>query len=112
MTATPTEASAPLPATVEELIRYRLSAALGGGRGALETALPTAVFVSWWLIAHDLGAGAVIAAIVVAVILAGIRVAQRQSLQHVLGAVFATALAAWFAMRSGKGRDAFLLASS
>ena len=107
MTATPTEASAPLPATVEELIRYRLSAALGGGRGALETALPTAVFVSWWLIAHDLK-GAVIAAIVVAVILAGIRVAQRQSLQHVLGAVFATALAAWFAMRSGKAEDAFL----
>ena len=64
MTATPTEASAPLPATVEELIRHRLSAALGGGRGALETALPTAVFVSWWLIAHDLK-GAVIAAIVV-----------------------------------------------
>ena len=82
MTSTPTDASAPLPATVEELIRYRLSAALGGGRGALETALPTAVFVSWWLIAHDLK-GAVIAAIVVAVILAGIRVAQRQSLEQV-----------------------------
>ena len=43
-----------------------------------------------------------------AVVLAVARLVQRSSLQHVLGAVFATALAAFFAMRSGKAEDAFL----
>ena len=41
-------------------------------------------------------------------ILAGLRLAQRQSLQYVLSAVFATAIAAFFALRSGKAEDAFL----
>lgn len=93
--------------TVEEVIRHRLSVALGGWRGALETALPTAVFVAAWLWLGDIRT-AVIAAVVVAVVLAGLRVAQRSSLQHVVGAVFATAIAAFFALRSGKAEDAFL----
>ena len=93
--------------TVEELIRHRLSAALGGWRGSLETALPTIAFVAVWSWRRDL-ATAVWSAVAVAVVLAVVRVAQRSSLQHVLGAVFATAIAAFFAMRSGRAEDAFL----
>jgi hypothetical protein len=37
-----------------------------------------------------------------------VRLAQKQSLQHVLGAVFATAIAAFFAVRSGRAEAAFL----
>jgi hypothetical protein len=98
------EADAP---TVEELIKHRLSVALGGWRGSVETALPTVAFVVLWVWRHDLRS-AVTAAVVVAVILAAARIAQRSSLQHVGGAVFATALAAFFAMRSGRAQDAFL----
>lgn len=100
-------ASGPTAATVEALIRQRLSTALGGWRGSVETALPTIVFVALYSWRRDvpLAAGA---ALVVALVLAGVRVAQRSSLQHVLGAVFATAIAAFFAVRSGRAEDAFL----
>jgi hypothetical protein len=93
--------------TVEELIRHRLSAALGGWRGSVETALPTVAFVVIWSWRQDLRQ-AVWTAVAVAVVLAVIRLVQRSSLQHVLGAVFATGIAAFFAMRSGKAEDAFL----
>jgi hypothetical protein len=93
--------------TVEELIRHRLSAALGGWRGSVETALPTVAFVVVWSWRQDLRQ-AVWTAVAVAVVLAVIRLVQRSSLQHVLGAVLATGIAAFFAMRSGKAEDAFL----
>jgi Protein of unknown function (DUF3159) len=93
--------------TVEELIRHRLSAALGGWRGSLETALPTIAFVGVWSWRQDLRQ-AVWTAVAVAVVLALVRLVQRSSLQHVFGAVLATGLAAFFAMRSGKAEDAFL----
>lgn len=93
--------------TVEELIRHRLSTALGGWRGSIETALPTVAFIAVWSWRQELRL-AVWCAVGVAVVLAVLRLVQRSSLQHVLGAVFATALAAFFAMRSGKAEDAFL----
>ncbi|MFQ6170618.1 DUF3159 domain-containing protein [Oryzobacter sp. R7] len=97
----------PTAETVEALIRHRLSTALGGWRGSVETALPTIAFVALYTWRRDvpLAAGA---AVVIALVLAGIRVAQRSSVQHVLGAVFATAIAAFFAVRSGRAEDAFL----
>lgn len=93
--------------TVEQLIRHRLSTALGGWRGSIETALPTIAFIAVWSARQDLRQ-AVWSAVAVAVVLAVVRLVQRSSLQHVLGAVFATAIAAFFAMRSGKAEDAFL----
>jgi len=95
------------PETVEALIRHRLSAALGGWRGSIETALPTAVFVIFWTWKQDVKVAAG-AALAVAVVLAVIRVVQKSSLSHVAGAVFATAIAAFFAVRSGRAEAAFL----
>jgi len=101
--------------TVEQLIRHRLSAALGGWRGSLETALPTIAFIGVWSWRQDLYTEsgpalrqAIWAAVAIAVLLAVVRLVQRSSLQHVFGAVIATGLAAFFAMRSGKAEDAFL----
>lgn len=93
--------------TVEALIRHRLSTALGGWRGSVETALPTIVFVALWTWRQDvtLAAGA---ALGVALVLAALRLAQRSSLTHVAGAVFATAIAAFFAVRSGRAEAVFL----
>ena len=42
------------PQTVEALIRHRLSTALGGWRGSIETALPTVVFVALWTWRQDI----------------------------------------------------------
>lgn len=94
-------------ATVEHLIRARLSDAVGGWRGSLETALPVVAFVGVWTARQDLRE-AVIAAGVVVALVALLRLLQRSTLRHVLTAAIATGIAAWFAMRSGRAQDAFL----
>lgn len=93
--------------TVEQVIRHRLSTALGGWRGSLEAAAPMVAFVVVWTWQKDVMT-AVAAAGVLTVVLAVVAVIQKQSLQFILSAVFATAIAAFFALRSGKAQDAFL----
>jgi hypothetical protein len=107
-------AAAPAPSgdartveTVEELIRARLSAALGGIRGSVETALPTAAFVAAWVWQHDVRTAVAASAVVVLVLLVS-RLVARQTPRYVLSAVAATAVAAFFALRSGRAEDAFL----
>ncbi len=40
--------------TVEQLVRGQLAKALGGRRGIIESAVPTALFTISWIISHDL----------------------------------------------------------
>jgi len=104
MTGSPAEATAH---TVESLIRERLSSALGGARGSFETALPTVAFVGAWVWRHDVRSAVIASAVVVAILLV-VRLAMRQTPRYVLSAVFATAVAAFFALRSGRAEAAFL----
>ncbi len=104
VTASPTGATAH---TVESLIRERLSSALGGVRGSFEAALPTVAFVSAWIWRHDVKI-AVTASAAIVLILLLVRLATRQTPRYVLSAVFATAVAAFFALRSGRAEAAFL----
>ena len=102
----------PLPAevrahTVESLIRERLSSAVGGWRGSFEAALPTAAFVGAWVWSKNVKV-AVIASATILLGLLIVRLATRQTPRYVLSAVVATAIAAFFALRSGKAEDAFL----
>lgn len=106
VTASPPPAGAEAH-TVESLIRQRLSSALGGARGSFETALPTIAFVVAWTWQHDVKV-AVVASAVIVVILLVVRLATRQTPRYVLSAVAATALIAFFALRSGRAEDAFL----
>jgi hypothetical protein len=73
----------------------------------LETALPTVAFVVAWTWQRDVKV-AVIAAGAIVVVLLVVRLATRQTPRYVLSAVFATAIAAFFALRSGRAEDAFL----
>ena len=93
--------------TVESLVRERLSAALGGARGSFEAALPTVAFVVAWTWRHDVKT-AVIASAVIVLVLLMVRLATRQTPRYVLSAIFATAVAAFFALRSGRPEAAFL----
>jgi hypothetical protein len=93
--------------TVESLIRERLSSALGGARGSLETALPTVAFVVAWVWLHDVKI-AVGASVVVVMVLLAVRLVVRQTPRYVLSAVLATGFAAFFALRTGKAEAAFL----
>ncbi len=93
--------------TVEQVIRRRISDVLGGWYGSLETALPTVAFVVLWLLRDEVRP-ALFAAGGVAIILLGIRLSIGGSVRFVLTSIFATAIAAFFALRSGNAEDAFL----
>jgi hypothetical protein len=93
--------------TVEQVVRHRLAEGVGGLRGSAEAAAPTVVFVTVWAWRHDLRAALAAAAVPVVVALL-LRLAQRQSLRYALSSLAALAVAAFFALRSGKAEDAFL----
>jgi hypothetical protein len=103
-----TEAAAPVDfATVEEVVRHRLSVALGGRRGMVEGAVPTLGFTVTYLIGHNLRLGLAVG-IGLAVALLVVRLVQRQSVQFVVNSLVGIAIAAVFASRTGKAEDVFL----
>lgn len=93
--------------TVEELLRARLSAAIGGWRGALESALPTIAFVVVWTVTQEVRP-AVLAAAAALVVLGALRLLRHETLRFLLYAAVGVAIAAFFALRSGRAEDAFL----
>ena len=101
------QATTPAYATVEELVRAQLGAALGGRRGIVEGAVPTIGFTATWITTHDLGIALGVGA-GMAVLLLVVRIAQRQPVQFVLNSLVGIGVAALFAMRSGEAQDAFL----
>ena len=94
-------------ATVEAAVRAQLTKALGGPRGVVEAAVPTIVFTVTYLVSKELrlslilGAGA-------AVVLLVVRALQRSTIQFVFNSLVGIAIAAFFALRSGKAADVFL----
>ena len=93
--------------TVEELLRDRISSALGGWRGALESALPTVAFVVFWTITSALRP-TLIASVGALLVLGLVRVVRHETVRFIGYAAVAVAIAAFFALRSGKAQDAFL----
>jgi hypothetical protein len=101
-------AAAPVDfATVEELVRHRLSVALGGRRGMVEGAVPTLGFTVTYLIGHNLRLGLSVG-IGLALVLLAVRLVQRQSVQFVVNSLVGIAIAAVFASRTGHAKDVFL----
>jgi hypothetical protein len=92
---------------VEEFVRHELSQSLGGPRGMLEAALPFVAFTVAWMVGRELYP-ALGAAVATAVILAVVRLVQRQSIRYVATAVVPTAIAAIIALRTGRAEDVFL----
>lgn len=93
--------------TVESLVRGQLSRALGGKRGMAEGALPTLGFTVSWVVSHDLRLALSVSGLL-AVTLLLVRLVQRSTVQFVLNAMVGIAIAAVFALRSGRAEDAFL----
>jgi Protein of unknown function (DUF3159) len=92
---------------VEEFVRHQLSESLGGVRGMLEAALPFVAFTVAWVAGRELYP-ALGAALATAIVLAVVRLAQRQSVRYVATAVVPTAIAALIAVRTGRAEDVFL----
>lgn len=81
---------------------------LGGRRGALESALPSVVFVTAYLISGRGLTAALLAAAATAAVLAILRLARREKPVRVLGGLAAVAIAAVVAARTGNPADYFL----
>jgi hypothetical protein len=94
-------------ATVESLVRSQLAKALGGKRGMLEGAIPTLGFTVSWIAVHNLRLSLSMSVSLAALLLL-IRLVQRSSVQFVVNSMVGIAIAAIFALRSGRAEDAFL----
>lgn len=88
--------------TVEKVVRDQLSEALGGARGMLEAAVPTATFAVIFLTVHDLGLAIMVSTGCAAVLLA-VRLAQRSQVQFVLNSLVGIGIGALFAWRAARG---------
>jgi hypothetical protein len=98
----PAARAVPDVSTVEALVRKQLTTALGGVRGVLEAAIPTAAFTICYVASGELKLSLIVAAgLAVAALL--VRLVQRSTAQYVLNAVFGIALGAAFALRAGSG---------
>ena len=84
-----------------------LNELLGGRRGTLESALPSVVFVSAYLISSSLGL-ALGLALAVAAVLAVLRLFRREKPVRVLAGLAGVAIAAVVAARTGNAADYFL----
>lgn len=94
--------------TVEAVVRQQLARALGGRRGMIEAAVPTALFTLVWLVAHQLQV-ALVVSVAAAVVLLVVRLVQRSTVQFVLNALFGIGIG-WFfvhlsASRGGSVED-------
>lgn len=94
-------------ATVEELLRERIAMALGGWRGAVESALPTLVFVVVWTVTHET-VPTLVASGLTLVALAAVRVVRRETVRYIGYSALVLVIAAFFALRPGRAEDAFL----
>jgi hypothetical protein len=81
---------------------------LGGRRGALESALPSVVFVVTYLLSGSQLAVALAISLLTAAGLAGARMLRREKPVRVLGGLAAVAIAAVVAARTGNAADYFL----
>lgn len=88
--------------------RAQFEQAIGGWRGAIESAAPAMAF----LLAYQLGNRELQRAVIIAAVIAGAaalwRLIRRESLQFVVGGAIGVAISAWFVSRTGKAEDFFL----
>ncbi|MGW0213639.1 DUF3159 domain-containing protein [Micromonospora chokoriensis] len=91
----------PLPTIAEQMADQ-----LGGWRGLVESSIPVVVFV----LANIIGElrPAVIASVSVALLIAGVRLAQRRPIRHAVNGLFGVGVGAAIAWRTGDERDFYL----
>lgn len=87
--------------------REKVMQALGGKKGLIDVGIPSIVFLVVFNLRKDLQE-ALIASIALSLVLAIIRLAKRDTIQHALSGVIGTLICAWFANRTGNPTDVFL----
>ncbi|NRQ50877.1 DUF3159 domain-containing protein [Aeromicrobium stalagmiti] len=88
-------------ATVEQVVRAQLARALGGRRGIVESAVPTALFTICFLVSDDIRLSLIVSVSVTAALLL-LRVLQRSTTQFVFNALVGIGIGALFAYRASQ----------
>ena len=88
--------------------REQFEQAVGGWRGAIESAVPALAFLLTYQLAGRDADLALKVAGGLALIAAVLRLIRRESLQFVLGGALGVAISAWFVSRTGRAEDFFL----
>ena len=87
--------------------REKVVQALGGKKGLIDVGIPSIVFLVVFNLQKDLQQ-ALVASIALSLVLAIIRLAKRDTIQHALSGVIGTLFCAWLANRTGNPTDVFL----
>lgn len=94
-------------AAAKAVTEAALSEAFGGVRGMVETVLPGLLFVTMFTINKDLHTAA-IAALVVSLLMVGVRLVRKDTVKHAFSGVFGVAFGVVFAMMTGNAKDFYL----
>jgi hypothetical protein len=89
-------------ATVEAVVRAQLSSALGGRRGMVEAAVPTATFTLLYVTTKQLGLAIAVSVVAVAVLLS-LRLARKGPVQYCVNALVGIGIGCLFVWLSGRG---------
>jgi intracellular septation protein A len=87
---------------------FDLADAIGGPLGMLETSLPAVAFVAAYAASGSDTRTAAIVAVGLAVVLAALRLARRQTPRHAVSGLVGVAFAAFIAVHSGRAQNFFL----
>ena len=87
--------------------QFDVMAAVGGLRGIIESVLPTLIFLVLYLLTHATML-AVLVALGISVVAIAVRAIQRVPVTPAVGGLFAMAISAALAWRSGQAADVFL----
>ena len=85
-----------------------LAEALGGAHGLADSSLPGLAFVVAYTASGSELQPAIISALAVAVVMSGVRLARRETLQFALAGLVGVGIAAFVAERTGRAEDFFL----
>ena len=91
----------------EPELGHPLAALLGGPRGAVESVLPPVIFVVVYLATGSNLTAAVISALTIGVVLAGLRLTRREKPVRIVGALLVVVLAATLAFYTGNAAAYF-----
>lgn len=87
--------------------RDKVMAALGGKKGLIDSGLPSIVFLIVFNLRHDLKS-AITGAVILSCILAIVRLAMKDTVQHALSGLFGIVICAYFANKSGHATDFYI----
>ena len=87
--------------------REKVMGALGGKKGLIDSGVPAIVFLVLFNVKHDLKT-ALTGAIALSLLLAIVRLAKKDTVQHAASGLFGVLLCAYFANKSGNASDFYI----